>query len=465
MNNLLLFTLQATFYIYGAMGLVLSLKCLIYDDSSHNVFFISSALSFIIGYFLHFMLQNTFKLRYFLKIIFFSWILLILVSSIPFLSLIQELNLSSILFISTSLITTSGFTLNFPTYFQKYEALFIWSSIIQLMGGFFSIISFILIFHIFLNTQNKLIVFNKKIIIKFIIYYFLLYTVFFLILNFSLNDILNSFVMASAIISTGGLIGNNGNILGFYFSNNIFLIIYSFLLTISALILPLFLYLQNKKILKNYYIKIFKRSFFLIIILSFLFLFFTSNNFLNIFENIFLFISFITTSGILPNKLNNELILQQINPFFFIFLLIIIIGSFSGSSSGGLKLDKVSILFIKIKDELNKLAFRHKVFGVDLIKKGSDQKELNNLYALIAFGILIVICSILSLCIAGYSVFEAYTVSIAALTNTGEGFLYINNVILNENSNIFLILNFLMICGRFEIIGYLLIFQKIILKN
>ena len=122
----------------------------------------------------------------------------------------------------------------------------------------------------------------------------------------------------------------------------------------------------------------------------------------------------------MPNKLNNELILQQINQFFFIFLLIIIIGSFSGSASGGLKLDKVSILFIKLKDELNKLAFRHKVFGVELLKKGSDQKELNNLYALIAFGILIVICSILSLCIAGYSVFEAYTISIAALTNTGK---------------------------------------------
>ena len=104
MNNLLLFTLQATFYIYGTMGLILSVKCLINDDSSHNVFFISSALSFIIGYFLHFLLQNTFKLRYFLKTIFFSWFLLILVSSIPFLSLIQELNLSSIIFIPLTIL-------------------------------------------------------------------------------------------------------------------------------------------------------------------------------------------------------------------------------------------------------------------------------------------------------------------------------------------------------------------------
>ena len=147
---------------------------------------------------------------------------MILVSSIPFLSLFQELNLSSIIFISTSLITTSGFTLNFPTYFQEYESLFIWSSITQLMGGFFSIISFILIFHVFLNTHNKLIVFNKKLIIKFIIYYFLFYTLYFLIIFFFLNDILNSLVIASAIISTGGLIGNNGNILGFIFQITFF---------------------------------------------------------------------------------------------------------------------------------------------------------------------------------------------------------------------------------------------------
>ena len=137
MNNLLLFTLQATFYIYGTMGLILSVKCLINDDSSHNVFFISSALSFIIGYFLHFLLQNTFKLRYFLKTIFFSWFLLILVSSIPFLSLFQELNLSSIIFISTSLITTSGFTLNFPTYFQEYECFLFGPVSPNLWEGFF----------------------------------------------------------------------------------------------------------------------------------------------------------------------------------------------------------------------------------------------------------------------------------------------------------------------------------------
>ena len=53
----------------------------------------------------------------------------------------------------------------------------------------------------------------------------------------------------------------------------------------------------------------------------------------------------------------------------------------------------------------------------------------------------------------------------AALTNSGEGFLYINDISLNTNSFSYLVLNFLMIVGRFEVIGYLLIFQKFTIRN
>ncbi len=94
-----------------------------------------------------------------------------------------------------------------------------------------------------------------------------------------------------------------------------------------------------------------------------------------------------------------------------------------------------------------------------------SQKDLNSFYALISLGIFVVILSMLFLCITGNSIFESFVFSIAALTNTGDGFLHINNVTLKENSKLFLILNFLMICGRFELIGYLLIFKKLSIKN
>ena len=161
----------------------------------------------------------------------------------------------------------------------------------------------------------------------------------------------------------------------------------------------------------------------------------------------------------------NLVLLQQIFPLFFIFLTLIVTGCFSGSSSGGLKVDRISIIFIKIKDELAKLTHSHKVYGVELVKKGLNQKELNSVYSLISLGFLYVVGTIFSLTLCGYDVFESFALSMAALTNTGEGFLYINGIELKENSLVYFILNFLMIIGRFEIIGYLLIFQKFSIKN
>ena len=466
MQNLLNFTLQSIFYVYGSLGLILSIKCLLESNNNSSIFFISSILCFIIGYFLNLLFYNNdLKVKNFIITIFLSWLLLIIVSSIPFYSLIKVLDLNSIIFISTSYITTTGFNLEIFSHFQEYESLLIWSSFIQLIGGFFSIICFILFFLVLYNKHDKLVIFNKKLILRFFLYYFLFFIIYIFVLNFALKDFLNSFMVASAIISSGGTVGSNGHLLGFYFSDNNFLVVYSLLILLTILILPFFLYIHNSRIFKTYYLKILKRSFFIILILIFLFLLFINNSLLTLQENLFIFLSFLTTTGLLPNKVTNIMIIQQLYPLFFIFLILIMIGSFSGGSSGGLKIDRISILFIKIKDELTKLTLRHKVYGIDLVKKGANQKELNSFYALISLGIFIIILSMLLLCISGNSIFESFVFSIAALTNTGDGFLHINNVTLKENSNLFLILNFLMICGRFELIGYLLIFKKLSIKN
>ena len=466
MPNLLSFTLQATFYVYGTFSLLLAFWCLIYSEIDNSIFFISTLICFIIGYFIKLLFnKKTTQLKNFLKVIFLSWLLLILVSSIPFYSLINVVDFNSIIFLSTSLSTTTGFNLNFFNYFQDFEPLLIWSSIAQLMGGFFSIISFILIFLVIFNNQNKYVLFNRILMIKFIVYYFLIFITFFLLIDYKINDFLNSIVIASAIISTGGTIGNEGNVLGYYFSNNSFLITYSVLIILTSVIVPFFLLVQNRSIFHRYYLKVLKRCFFLLIVSTIL-LFVTLNiHFLSFEESFFIFLSFVTTTGILPNKVSDFSILQKLYPFFFIFLLLIVIGGFSATSSGGLKIDRMSILIIKIKEELSRLTFRHKIYSADLIKKGSDQNELNSFYALLSFGICITTLSVLMLSILGYDLFEAFAISMAALTNTGEGFLYINNLKLNDTSFSLFILNFLMICGRFELIGYLLIFQKFIFKN
>ena len=105
------------------------------------------------------------------------------------------------------------------------------------------------------------------------------------------------------------------------------------------------------------------------------------------------------------------------------------------------------------------------MYGIELIKKGLNQKELNSLYSLISLGSLFIVGTVICMTLTENTVFESFVVSIAALTNSGEGFLYINGIELKINSYIYFILNFLMIVGRFEVIGYLLIFQKFSIRN
>ena len=466
MQKLLNYSLQLTFYLYGGLALLLSFTCYLSSSKYASIFFISFIASSIIGYFFKVLFYNNkFREKSLAITIFFSWLLLILLSAIPFLSFINIFSISDIFFVSTSLITTTGFHHKLLDSLNTSDAFNIWCSFIQLIGGFFSILSYILFFLVFLNKHNKFVVFNKALIIRFFAYYFFIFFLYSILLSFSLKDIFNGFMIASAIISTGGHVGSYGPMLGFYYSNNSYLIIYSFLLLTTIFLLPFFLFLQNHRVLESLYIKLVKRSFIIFLSCLIIFFIFFRSNLLSLSENLFIYLSFITTTGILPYKLTNILILQKISPLFFIFLILIIVGSFSGSSSGGLKIDRVSIIFIKVKDELKKLTFNHKVYGIELIKKGLNQKELNSLYSLISLGSLFIVGTIICMTLTENTVFESFVVSIAALTNSGEGFLYINGKELKNNSFIYLILNFLMVVGRFEVIGYLLIFQKFSIRN
>ena len=121
--------------------------------------------------------------------IFLSWILLILVSAIPFFSYVDIFSISDIFFISTSFITTTGFHHKLLNTLNASEAINIWCSFVQLIGGFFSILSYILFFLVFFNKHNKFVLFNKTLILKFFIYYFLVFILYILFLGISLKDL------------------------------------------------------------------------------------------------------------------------------------------------------------------------------------------------------------------------------------------------------------------------------------
>ena len=171
-------------------------------------------------------------------------------------------------------------------------------------------------------------------------------------------------------------------------------------------------------------------------------------------------ISLITTTGLLPSDFDDKTYEVVFNKYLFIFLLVVVIGSFSGTTNGGIKLNKLSLFFINFKEELNKFLFQHNVKGVNIIKRGSSQIELNTLYALIVFSSIVTLLNIIILNISGMSLKGSLIYIIASLSNTGEALLIVGNINDKIKSEYYFLLNILMICGKYEFIGYFLIFNK-----
>ena len=105
-------------------------------------------------------------------------------------------------------------------------------------------------------------------------------------------------------------------------------------------------------------------------------------------------VSLITTTGVLPSEFDENIYELTLNKYLFIFLFVAVIGSFSGTTNGGIKLNKISLFLINFKEELNKFLFQHNIKGVSIIKKGSSQVELNSFYALIILSSIIIILNL-----------------------------------------------------------------------
>ena len=144
---------------------------------------------------------------------------------------------------------------------------------------------------------------------------------------------------------------------------------------LSLIFLPLFLIIKNKKLLKKSLRFFIKNSFFFIIFLAFTITFFIINAPLEPKKNMFLFISIITTTGILPYDLENTNILNQYNRYILLFVFLALIGTFSGTANGGIKLNRLALFFINIKEEFNKFLFQYNVKGINIVREGSSQGE------------------------------------------------------------------------------------------
>ena len=457
LNNVTYFAFQSIFVLFGIFT-SFAFSITYFNASKKSLIFLVTFLFILlIIYFINFLKKNLILGR--LRFIYFSiigWFLIILVSSIPLFELLSYNNFNEIIFYTTSQVTNSGFNINAEKIDNKI-ILSLWVAIIQNIGAIYTLLLFIIYSNVFLS-RNFLVLSKTNIIKLYFLYLFLL--LFYLLIFFFKNfDFFLSFSLASTIISSTGLKVFNS----VFLSHDTNYSIIALMMLISLLFLPFLCILNSKKPSQFCYVLIVKNKFniFLLIFLTLLLLIIFSSINIEFAKKLCFIISLVTTTGVLPSEFNENIYELRLNKYLFIFLLVVIIGSFSGTTNGGVKLNRLSLFFINFKEELNKFLFQHNVKGVNIIKKGSSQIELNAFYSLIIFSSIITFLNIIILNISGMNLKDSLIYIIASLSNTGEALLIVGSINDKIKSQYYFLLNILMICGKFEFIGYFLIFNKI----
>ncbi len=374
--------------------------------------------------------------------VFFGYLLIPVILSIPFYFSIYNLTFLNSYFEAISGFTSTGFTI-FDNIKHIDQSIILWRSSTQWIGGLYFLFSIIFLIDIYDESFKKSLTnylsFDSSEIFKQAIKIFLLYSfltlIIFLVLNIFSVRTFNSLNLAFSLISSGGFLPDNDltNII----KNNTQIIILSVLMLFSFFSI---FFSYNLVFLRNKNINFFYEDLHLIvylttIVLIFL-LFFSFNKEFSV--NFLAIVSSMSNIGF-------SLKTDQTN-MSLVFLILVLIGGSFFSTSSGLRFVKIYSLFKYINFDFN---------------------EINKYFLTIIIFImsLFIFTSILS--ISGLSFENSFKLSILTLMNTVNSSIY-GLTDFNFNNLHFLTkycFILFMIIGRIELLTILLILKKFLFKN
>jgi trk system potassium uptake protein TrkH len=431
-----------------------------------NTYYFSLIISSILALVFYNIQSNDKKPLIYEKIltVFLGYFLLPLILSIPFYFSIYNLTFFNSLFESVSGFTSTGFTI-FENIKHIDPGLILWRSSIQWLGGLYFLFSIVFLIDIYDESLKKSLTnflsFNTSEVLKQTVKIFFLYSgitiSIFLILNILGLRSFNSLNLAMTIISSGGFLPVNE--LSSILVNETQIIIFSFLMLVSFFSI-FFLYnlvfLRNKNL--NFFYEDIHLFLYFITTVTIFFIFFSfDNNFIYSFLSL---VSSISNIGI-------SLELDQSN-LDFIYLILVIIGGSFFSTSSGLRFLKIYSLTKYSLNQILSFSKPKNIFMNKLIftKINFDFNEINKYFLTILIFIisLFILSSLLSL--SGISFENSFKLSILTLMNTVNSSAYGVNDFNFQNLHSFtkFYLMLFMIIGRVELLSILLITKKFLFK-
>ncbi|MDB3954628.1 TrkH family potassium uptake protein [Alphaproteobacteria bacterium] len=417
----------------GCMMLIPAMFDLLNNNKEWSIFASTGIISFLMGITIILAFRNRetkigSKETFLLSVL--SWIFLAAISALPL--YLSNLNLSytDAFFEATSGITTTGSTI-LTNIEDASKGILIWRSILQWLGGVGIIVMAVAAlpllhmsgFQLFFSEQaepsDKLKERVKNLATSIIIIYLIFTFICALLLNIAGMSLFDSICHSMTTIATGGYSTQNNSI-GHYDSLSIEIVII-FGMIIASLPFILFVKMYNNDIKSLFWDKQVKGFFFLLLVSIFIIAIWlnTKLNF-NFIEALrvsaFNVISIITGTGYSTENFSKW------GGFaiglLFIFMLV---GGCTGSTTGGIKIFRIQILFKVIIQQIQKVIRPHQIVKITYSKALIDDKTTLSILALIFLFIASVFIIAAILYFIGLDLLTAFSAAATSIAVVGPG--------------------------------------------
>ena len=473
-----MFNYKTVFFTLGIILIVLGVSMLVpvfvqlYFNDFDSTFIISSLITVTFGvlFFLSNMDHNhNINTQQAFLLTSLSWVGVAIFGSIPFFFSDMQLSFTDSFFESMSGITTTGATI-ITNLEESPKAILIWRAMLQWLGGIGIIVMAITLMPIMNiggmqllkisgGASEKILPKTKQISLRLILIYFSLTLMCALFYKFCGMGYFDSVAHSMTTLSTGGFSNYNESI-GFFNNSKIEIVSIVFIILGS---IPFISYIKIISGEKNLFLKdvqiilFFKLILFSVIILV-IYLGVKGNNFfeIQIRSVVFNVISILTGTGYVTKEFD-----QWGNFPLIFFLLLMFIGGCAGSTTCGIKIFRVHMLYFFVKNQLLKLIYPRAIINLKYNNNNVDDKLLSSVISFIYLYIIIFFFITALLTLTGLNFITAISGAASSLSNVGPG---LGNEI-GPNSNYAglpdiskWILTIGMILGRLEIFAILVIF-------
>ena len=406
-----------------------------------------------------------------------SWLTIAVFGSLPFIFSTLNLTITDAFFESMSGITTTGSTI-IANLEQAPKAILLWRAMLQWLGGIGIIVMAITLmpimnvggmqlFKISSNdSSEKILPKSKEIALRLIYVYLGLTTLCLITYKIFGMNFFDSFTHSMTTIATGGFSNYNDSIghfnsLPIEISSMIFIILGS---------LPFIAYIKflngDKKIFTtDVQIKSFIKIIFYSIIILFIYLIIHNGDIskVNIRAISFNVISILTGTGYVTGEFDG----WGNFPLIF-FLTLMFIGGCAGSTTCGIKIFRIQILYLFIVNQLKKIIYPRGIFVIKYDKNNVDEKFMASIISFIFLYLVIFFLITAFLSLSGLDFITSISGAATSISNVGPGLGSVIGPSGNFSSMPDLskwILSLGMILGRLELFAILVLFLPSFWRN